>query len=94
MPRILQVDVVTPEANAFSGEVKSIVVTAPDGEMGVLPMHAPLIAELGEGVMRLTRAEDDIVEVFTTKGGYLQVAEDHAIVLTDSVERAETAEKR
>jgi len=89
MPRTLQVDVVTPEENVFSGEVKSIVVTTPDGEMGVLPMHAPLIAELGEGIMRLTRAEDEIVEVFRAKGGFLQVAEDQAIVLTDSVERAE-----
>ena len=89
MPRTLQVDVVTPESNVFSGEVKSIVVTTPDGEMGVLPMHAPLIAELGEGIMRLTRAEDEIVEVYTTKGGFLQVAEDQAIVLTDWAERTE-----
>ena len=90
MPRTLRVDVVTPDAKIFSGEVSSIVVTAPDGEVGVLPMHAPLIAELGAGVLRLTRVEDDIVETWTTEGGYLQVAEDHAIVLTDSAQRAGT----
>jgi F-type H+-transporting ATPase subunit epsilon len=89
MPRTLKVEVVTPDAKIFSGEVKSIVVTAPDGEVGILPMHAPLIAELGEGVLRLTRADDDVVEAFTTKGGYLQVAEDRAIVITDSAEVAD-----
>jgi F-type H+-transporting ATPase subunit epsilon len=87
MPRTLQAEIVTPDAVIFSGEVSSIVVTAPDGEVGVLPMHAPLIAELGEGIMRFSRAEDDIVETFTAKGGYLQVAEDKAIILTDSAER-------
>jgi F-type H+-transporting ATPase subunit epsilon len=87
MPRTLRVDVVTPDSKIFSGEVSSIVVTAPDGEVGILPMHTPLIAELGEGVLRLTRTEDNIVETWTTEGGYLQIAEDHAIVLTDSAVR-------
>jgi len=93
MSRTLRVDVVTPDAKIFSGEVSSIVVTAPDGEVGVLPLHAPLIAELGEGTLRLTRVEDDVVETWTTAGGYLQVAEDHAIVLTNYAERMGTEKK-
>ena len=86
MARTLRVDIVTPDEMIFSGEVTSIVITAPDGEVGVLPMHAPLIAEMGEGILRFTRG-DDIVETFTAKGGYLQVAEDRAIILTDSAQR-------
>ena len=90
MPRTLQAEIVTPDAVLYSGEVASIVVTAPDGEVGVLPMHAPLIAELGEGILRFTREDDDIVETFTVQGGYLQIAEDKAIVLTNYAERTGT----
>ena len=86
MARTLLVDIVTPDEKVFSGEVTKIVITAPDGEVGVLPMHAPLIAEMGEGILRFTR-EDNVVETFTAKGGYLQVAEDRAIILTDSAQR-------
>jgi len=94
MARTLQVEVVTPDEKIFDGEVKSIVVTAPDGEVGILPMHAPLIAELGEGALRLTRVEDGVVVQFMTKGGYLQIAEDRAIILTDSAEIADKDSQR
>ncbi|MCL2525972.1 MAG: ATP synthase F1 subunit epsilon [Coriobacteriia bacterium] len=87
MPRTLKVEIVTPDAKVFEGEVRSIVITAPDGEVGILPMHAPIIAEMGEGILRFKRVEDDIVDTFYAEGGYLQVAEDNAIVLTDSARR-------
>jgi len=89
MARTLKVEVVTPDNKIFSGEVNSIVITAPDGEVGILPMHAPMIAELGHGILRFTREADNIVETFMAKGGYLQIAEDYAIVLTDSASRVE-----
>jgi F-type H+-transporting ATPase subunit epsilon len=82
------VEVVTPDTTVFSGEVASLVVTAPDGEVGVFPLHSPMVAQLGEGQLRLKLAETEKVEVFTTAGGYLQVAEDKAIVLTDSASAA------
>jgi len=94
MARTLKVEVVTPDSKVFSGEVNSIVITAPDGEVGILPMHAPLIAELGHGILRFTRDADNIVETFQAKGGYLQIAEDYAIVLTDSASRVEGQSKR
>jgi len=84
MTRSLLVEVVTPEMTVFSGEVESLVVTAPDGEVGVFPLHAPMIARLGEGKLRLKRADINKTESYTTEGGYLQVAEDKAIVLTDA----------
>jgi len=87
MARSLLVEVVTPDSTVFSGEVVSVVVTAPDGEVGVLPLHAPMVAQLGDGQLRLKRP-DDKVEIFTTEGGYLQVAEDKAIILTDSAQPA------
>jgi F-type H+-transporting ATPase subunit epsilon len=84
MARSLLVEVVTPDATIFSGEVESVIATAPDGELGVLPMHAPLVAQLGSGQLRLKRVGTDTPLVYETSGGYLQVAEDKALVLTDS----------
>lgn len=84
MPGTLLVDVVTPAATLYSGEVRQVVATSPLGEFGVLPMHAPMVTELGSGELRLTldNAAAD-VEVFALQGGYLQVAMDHVTVLTD-----------
>ena len=84
MARSLLVEVVTPDTTVFSGEVVSLVVTAPDGEVGVFPLHAPMVAQLGDGQLRLKRADTEKTEVFTTEGGYLQIAEDKAIILTDT----------
>ncbi|MCL2655063.1 MAG: ATP synthase F1 subunit epsilon [Coriobacteriia bacterium] len=84
MPGTLLVDVVTPTATLYSGEVRQVVATSPTGEFGVLPLHAPMVCELGRGELRLTldnTAGD--VDVYALQGGYLQVALDHVTVLTD-----------
>jgi F-type H+-transporting ATPase subunit epsilon len=87
MARSLLVEVITPDATIFSGEVELVVASEPDGEIGILPLHAPLVAQLGEGQLRLKRVGVDAPEIYLTKGGYLQVAEDKAIILTDSAKR-------
>ncbi|MCL2324230.1 MAG: ATP synthase F1 subunit epsilon [Actinomycetia bacterium] len=84
MAGTLLVDVVTPTSTLYSGEVRQVIATSPDGEFGVLPMHAPMVCELGRGELRLTmdNATAD-VEVYALQGGYLQVALDHVTLLTD-----------
>ncbi len=84
MAGTLLVDVVTPTSTLYSGEVRQVIATSPVGEFGVLPMHAPMVCELGSGELRLTmdNAAQD-VEVYALQGGYLQVALDHVTVLTD-----------
>jgi len=84
MAGTLLVDVVTSTATLYSGEVRQVIATSPTGEFGVLPMHAPMVTELGSGELRLTldtTAQD--VDVYALQGGYLQVALDHVTVLTD-----------
>jgi F-type H+-transporting ATPase subunit epsilon len=84
MTRSLLVEVVTPDATIFSGEVEKLIATTPEGEMGVFPLHAPLVTVLGSGQLRLTPVGAAAPDVYTTSGGYLQVAEDKAVILTDS----------
>lgn len=52
----LQLEIVTPEARIFSDEVDSVVLPGHEGEMGVLPNHAPLVTLLEAGELRITKA--------------------------------------
>ena len=52
----LQLEIVTPEARIFSDEVDSVVLPGFEGEMGVLPMHAPLVTTLQPGELRFMKA--------------------------------------
>jgi F-type H+-transporting ATPase subunit epsilon len=82
MARTLLCEIVTPERITYSGEVEMLIVPALDGELGVLPLHAPMVAALREGEVRVRHGEDSY-EWFAVSGGYLQVHEDKAIVLAD-----------
>jgi F-type H+-transporting ATPase subunit epsilon len=84
MERTLLVEVVSPDANLYRGEATSVIVTTKRGEMGVYPLHAPLVAELAPGEMRIKHGDDlGAMEVFSIYGGYVSVAEDHMLVLAD-----------
>ena len=50
---MLKVSVISPEATLFEGEAPSVVAPAFDGEVGILPSHAPMVTTLGEGVLRI-----------------------------------------
>ncbi len=75
---------VTPDGPAFEGEVEMIVVPGAAGEIGVLARHAPLIATLKAGSIRiyLNRDTDEIRE-YATGAGFFKVEQDRAIALVD-----------
>jgi F-type H+-transporting ATPase subunit epsilon len=78
----LHCTVVTPERAILEAEAEQVTVPAHDGEIGILPKHARLLAKLGVGVLRVTTA-GRTRELFV-EGGFVQVAEDRVTVLTDS----------
>jgi F-type H+-transporting ATPase subunit epsilon len=82
----LQVVVISPERTIFDGRADSVIAPAWDGEVGILRGHAPLMALLGAGDLRV-RTEGR-VEHFHVEGGFLQVVDNVVTVLS---ERAETA---
>jgi F-type H+-transporting ATPase subunit epsilon len=75
---------VTPEGDAFRGEVEMLVVPGAAGEIGVLARHAPLVATLKAGSTRvyLDRVNEDVLE-FATGPGFFKVELDNAIALVD-----------
>jgi F-type H+-transporting ATPase subunit epsilon len=78
---MLKVSVISPEAVLFEGEADSVVAPAYDGEVGILTGHAPLMALLGNGELRLGSRGSG--RRFTVSGGFLQVLNNDVRVVTE-----------
>ncbi len=83
----LKLDVVTAERIVYSEDVDIVIAPGMEGQLGILPHHAPLmtILQAGELVVRRGGEEDTLA----ISGGFLEVRPDRVIVLADSAERAE-----
>ena len=85
----LRLEIVTQERPVYSADdVEMVIAPGSEGEMGILPRHAPLITSLQEGVMRVKRAAGR-EEVLAIHGGFMEVLPDQVTVLADAAERAE-----
>jgi len=87
MSNKIQVNIVSAENELFSGQAESLVATADFGEVGILPNHAPLLAELKPGQVRVN-LDKDTQEIFYISGGMLEVQPECATVLADTALRA------
>jgi F-type H+-transporting ATPase subunit epsilon len=77
---MLKVSVISPEAVLFEGETNSVVAPAYDGEVGILTGHAPLMALLGDGQLRLGQGSGPN---FAVSGGFMQVLNDNVRIVTE-----------
>ena len=84
MPILLEI--VTPERLAYSDEVDSVVLPGSEGEMGVLPHHAPLVSTLGVGELRIRKGGTE--ESFAIVGGFVQVRPDKVVVMAETADMA------
>jgi F-type H+-transporting ATPase subunit epsilon len=82
----LQLEIVTPERQLFADEVDSVVCPGVEGELGVLPHHAPLLTTLGVGELRIRRHGQE--EYFAIAGGFLQVRPDKVVVMAETADMA------
>lgn len=76
----LRLAVVSPERTLYEGEATQVVVPAFDGEVGILPGHAPLMTLLGSGPLRITGGSAPAIRV---DGGFLQVVDNVVRVVTE-----------
>ena len=83
---MLKVSVISPERVLFEGEAESVIAPAFDGEVGILPQHAPMMTLLGRGELRL--GPDGSAGRFQVEGGFLQVLNDSVRVVTESARPA------
>lgn len=83
----LQLYVVSPERELFTGDVDEVLAPGANGQLGILPHHEPLMTLLEEGMLVVRQGEEEFV--YAIHGGYMQVLPDRVIVLADVGERAE-----
>lgn len=86
MPTI-HLDIITAERQVFSDEVDLVVAPGIEGELGILPHHAPLMTILKPGELLIRKDNEDIY--MAVSGGFMEVRPDKVIILADACERAE-----
>jgi F-type H+-transporting ATPase subunit epsilon len=83
----LRLDIVTAERAVYSEDVDMVIAPGVEGELGILPHHAPLMTMLQAGELRVKRGGEE--ELLAISGGFLEVRPDRVVVLADAAERAE-----
>ncbi len=82
----MRVSIISPERSVFDGDCTSVIAPAYDGEVGILPRHAPFMTLLGDGT--LTVRQDTESTTFRVRGGFLQVMDDVVKVVAEFAENA------
>jgi F-type H+-transporting ATPase subunit epsilon len=82
----LRLEIVTPERLVYEDDVDAVVCPGVEGELGVLPHHAPLLTTLGYGELRIRKAGQ--VDYFAIAGGFLQVRPDKVVVMAETADMA------
>jgi F-type H+-transporting ATPase subunit epsilon len=82
----LLLEIVTPEKLAYRDQVDEVIVPGIDGQLGILPHHAPLLTVLGIGELRIRKGSDE--EYFAIAGGFLQVRPDKVVVMAETADMA------
>jgi F-type H+-transporting ATPase subunit epsilon len=83
----LKFEIVTAERVVYSEDVDMVIAPGSQGELGILPSHAPLLTTLKPGML-MVRHDGEDVAMFVN-GGFLEIMQDKVIVLADVAERAE-----
>jgi len=83
----LRLEIITAEREVFADDVNVVVAPGTEGQLGILPHHAPLITMLHPGELLIRKDSEETYMAIT--GGFLEVRPDKVIVLADACERAE-----
>ena len=83
----MHVRIISSEQSVYDGGADAVVAPAFDGEVGILPRHAPFMTLLGKGPMTVRTGEDE--RVFDVEGGFLQVVNDTISVVAEHAQTRE-----
>jgi F-type H+-transporting ATPase subunit epsilon len=82
-----RLEIVTAERMVYSDDVTALIAWGVQGQLGILPHHAPLMTMLQPGDLLIRKDKEE--EVLAVSGGFLEVRPDKVIVLADACERAD-----
>jgi len=96
----IRCEIVSQDRIVFQGDADMVLLPGTDGEMGILPHHAPLLTTLKYGIIKVRSREQETL--FTVAGGFAEIQPDRITILADAAEnveeidvaRAEAARKR
>lgn len=80
----LSVELVSPTQRVWSGQAQMVSARTVDGDLGILPGHAPLFGVLVDGKVSI-KGEDGVKTEFAVNGGFISVAKNRVSILTESV---------
>ena len=83
----MRLDIVTAEKLVYSDEVSSVVAPGAEGQLGILPNHAPLLTSLKPGELKVSKEGEETN--IAVSGGFLEVLKNVVTILADTAERAE-----
>ena len=83
----MQLEIITAEAQVFGDEVEMVIAPGIDGQLGILPHHAPLMTALQPGEILIRKEGEDTYLVVT--GGFMEVIGNHVTILADACERSD-----
>lgn len=93
-------EIVTPDRKFFSGEVEMLVLKTPEGEIGILKGHMPMVVAVAIGPIRIQKDGDWLEAVLSE--GFMKIMQDKTVIMTDTAEwpneidinRAKAAQER
>lgn len=83
----LKIEVITGERVVYADDVDIVVAPGIEGQLGILPHHAPLLTTLQPGELVVRKGQDEVA--MAVSGGFMEVRPDKVIILADTAERAE-----
>lgn len=83
----LHIEIITAERTVLTDDVDMVIAPGSEGQLGILPMHAPLLTVLAAGEIRLKKGGAE--QSFAVTGGFLEVHDNHVSVLADAAERSD-----
>lgn len=78
----LTLEIVTPEARVYSDTIDTVVIPTVEGEIGILPGHIPLVAQVEHGELRVSKGNE--TRFLAVSGGFVQIEADTVRVLAES----------
>ena len=87
MASTLKLEIVTPDGTVYSEDVDMVTLPGVEGQMGVFPLHVPLMTQMVPGEMIVRKAAQDYY--FAVGEGLIEITADHVAVLTDLALAAE-----
>ena len=84
----MTLEIITAERQVYSDEVDMVIAPGIDGQLGILPMHAPLMTILKPGELTVKKSGEEDIYV-AVSGGFMEVLGNHVSVLADACERSD-----